>query len=402
MKKKEHDKKIKNKKRKNTLVPLISKNIKTMFRDRGNMLWIILYPLFFIAVFGLVFGGSGVSQKYDLIVINQDIDGIVDPENPANFYYTNASLTLYNVLSSENLSDTITIRGYNTYTYEEAFEEVRFERIHAIILIDANFSEALYNATGYELHTPEISIISIADEIVRSVITSIISQIVNQISVGYYGARQAEISSEIVINSVELGVMDLMVPGFIIAGVLVCVSQLATHFAEEKENKTMIRLSTTPVPRRNIVLSGLISQLTVATFQIIIMIFLATQVFGSYVHPDANWFLIFLIPILFSFSSLGIGMILASLVKTEKSAGGFAWFIILPLQFLGGVFTYGAEIPGGQFIPTTYAIHAMRVIMLNGVSSWNAIGMDIIFITTFGIISTIIGVILFQRKSAIL
>ena len=95
-------------------------------------------------------------------------------------------------------------------------------------------------------------------------------------------------------------------------------------------------------------------------------------------------------------------MILASIVKTENSAGGFAWLIILPLQFLGGIFTYGVEIPGGEFIPTTYAVHAMRIVMLNGVSSWDALGGDIIFLVAFGVITTIIGVMLFQRKSAII
>jgi ABC-2 type transport system permease protein len=387
--------------KKNRLVSLTFKNLKTMFRDKGNMAWIILYPLFFILIFGVAFGGAGTAQKYDIIIINHDIDGIINPESPANFNYTNASLTLFSILTSENLSDTIVIKGYNNYTNDEAFEELRYERIHAVIIIDVNFSEALYNVTGFEDYIPKINVTTIADEVVRNVVTSIISQIVNQISVGFYGAEQAEINSEIVIDSVELAVMDLMVPGFIMAGVLVCVSQLATHFAEEKEKKTMERLSTTPVPRRDIILSGLIAQLTVAAFQITLMIFLATQVFGSFVHPDANWFLIFLIPILFTFSSLGLGMILASVVKSENSAGGFAWLLILPMQFLGGIFTYGVEIPGAQFIPTTYAVHAMRVVMLNGVGTWDAIGGDIIFITAFGIITTLIGVILFQRKSAI-
>ncbi|MHA2278119.1 MAG: ABC transporter permease [Candidatus Kariarchaeaceae archaeon] len=387
--------------KKNRLVSLTVKNLKTMFRDKGNMAWIILYPLFFILIFGVAFGGAGAAAKYDIIIINHDVDGIVDPEHPSNFNFTNASLTLFSALGTENLSDTIVIKGYNNYTETAALEEVRYERIHAVIIIHVNFSEALYNATGYEDHIPIIDITTIADAVVSNVVTSIISQIVNQISVGFYGAEQAVINSELIIDSIQLGVMDLMVPGFIMAGVLVCVSQLATHFAEEKEKKTMERLSTTPVPKRDIILSGLISQLTVAAFQITLMIFLATQVFGSFVHPDANWFLIFLLPILFTFSSLGLGMILASVVKSENSASGFAWLVILPMQFLGGIFTYGVEIPGAQFIPTTYAVHAMRVVMINGAGTWDAIGGDIIFILAFGIITTIIGILLFQRKSAI-
>ena len=38
---------------KNRILPLLSKNLKSMFRDKGNMAWIILYPLFFILIFGV-------------------------------------------------------------------------------------------------------------------------------------------------------------------------------------------------------------------------------------------------------------------------------------------------------------------------------------------------------------
>ena len=396
----ENDKRKVRKRGKTRIGPLTSKNLKTMFRDKGNMAWIILYPLFFILMFGVIFGGGGGPQKYDIIIFNNDVIGAADPEAYGD--NTTASLALYDTLKSDNLSKTITITGYNNISLETAFEELRYERIHAVIIIDVNFTEALFNQSGYHHINAIIDITTIADEIVKNVITSIVSEIVNQIAIGYYNATQAVINSELAIDSVELGVMDLMVPGFIIAGVLVCVSQLAAHFAEEKEKGTLQRLSTTPVPRRDIILSGLMSQLVVGIFQITLMIFIATQLLGSFVHPDANWLLIFLIPTLFIFSSLGLGMILASFVKTASSAEGFAWLIILPLQFMGGVFTFGLEIPGGEFIPTTHAAHAMRIVMLNGVTSWDALGGDIIFLLAFGLITTLLGVILFQRKSAII
>ena len=131
-----------------------------------------------------------------------------------------------------------------------------------------------------------------------------------------------------------LEVYNIFAPGVIILAPIVLISQLAGHFADEKESGTLQRLITTPVSRQTILLSGLFSQLVVAAIQIVIMLLL-TLLFGASFHPNANIFLLFFIPFLVAFTSLGFGLLLASFVKTAGSAGGLAWFIILPLQFLG-------------------------------------------------------------------
>ena len=142
------------------------------------------------------------------------------------------------------------------------------------------------------------------------------------------------------------------------------------------------------------------SQLIVAVFQTILLLLLLLA-FGAYFNPDVNIALLLLIPLLFSFTCLGLGVIIASFVKTQSSAGALVWFIILPLQFLGEVF-FTVDSPITNFIPTSYVNHAMRLIITSGVSSWEAIGMDILVLLGFGIVTTLLGIILFQRKTAIL
>ncbi|MFX1338916.1 MAG: ABC transporter permease [Promethearchaeota archaeon] len=371
---------------------LTVKNLKTMFRDRIALAWIIGYPLFFIVIFAVAFG-EAETNTYEIVIFNDDDDGVPSAENPV----ADASYILEDVLE-DDFEDTIIIN--EDLNHKEAKEELKYQRIDAIIEIDMYFSEAIFNITGYENTAPKVEIKTIPDEIVESVIGSIISQIVDEIISKYNNITKADINSKQATNSVDLEVIDYMAPGFIIAGVLVCVNQLASHFAEENEKGTLKRLTTTPVSRRDIILSGMLSQLVVAAFQIIVMLIISTQVFGVYVHPDTNLLLLFLIPMLFSFTCLGIGLILASFMKSSSSIG-LVWLIILPLQFLGGVFTYGVNIPLGEYIPTTYANHAMRLVMTSGLTSWEAIGMDIMFLIGTGIAFTIIGVLLFQRKTAV-
>jgi ABC-2 type transport system permease protein len=193
-------------------------------------------------------------------------------------------------------------------------------------------------------------------------------------------------------------VFKIMGPGLIITGPVVIISQLASHFAEEKELGTLQRLTTTPVSRLTILLSALVSQLIVGAIQIVILLF-ASVLFGMYFHPDVNIPLLFIIPFLVTFTSLGFGLILASFVKSSSSAGGLAWFIILPLQFLGGTFS---DEPLVDFLPTSLAVEAMQSVMIHGTISFDVVGLNLIVILIWGIVGVILGVILFQRKTAIL
>ena len=194
-----------------------------------------------------------------------------------------------------------------------------------------------------------------------------------------------------------LEVYNLLAPGVIILAPIVLISQLAGHFAEEKESGTLQRLITTPVSRQTILLSGLFSQLIVAAIQIVIILLL-TLLFGASIHPNANIFLLFFIPFLVAFSSLGFGLLLASFVKTASSAGGLAWFIILPLQFLGGLLT--APIIG--FIPTSLAAEAMGAVMIYGSTAFVPVGVNLIWVAYWGVSLIALGILLFQRKTAIL
>ena len=197
-----------------------------------------------------------------------------------------------------------------------------------------------------------------------------------------------------------LEVYNAFAPGLIILGPIVLISQLAGHFASEKESGTLQRLITTPVSRHTILLSGLFSQLMVAAIQIIVMLLL-TFLFGATFNPNGNGFLIFFIPFLVAFTSLGFGLLLASFVNSASSAGGLAWFIILPLQFLGGLLTTPIPLQILDYLPTTLGRNAMFAVMIEGSYAFSVVGLNLILIATWGIGLIIIGILLFQRKTAI-
>jgi len=192
-------------------------------------------------------------------------------------------------------------------------------------------------------------------------------------------------------------VFQIMGAGVIITGPTVIISQLAGHFAEENELGTIQRLVTTPVSRNIILLSGLLSELVVGAIQIVILL-IVTSLIGLSYPTDITILLLFIIPILVTFTSLGFGLLLASFAKSASSAGGLAWFIILPLQFLGGTLLSD---PLLEFLPTSLAVRALRS-LLAGNYNIGVLGLQLIFIALWGIGVIIIGILLFQRKTAIL
>ncbi|MHA1688550.1 MAG: ABC transporter permease [Promethearchaeota archaeon] len=379
--------KYKNKKYKNKghVWPLLVKNLKSMYRDKAQLTWLIGYPLLLIIVFALAFNQTYSRSKYDLIVINHD------PEEGGTAY----SRKMIQILKEE-VTDYIQIIGeVNEYSLEEAEKLLKFENIDAIIIIPSNFSELINRRKE-----PQVFIRTIPDEVTEGVVTSIVKQIIDHLIIIRNGGTPSKIITTRLENTIQLTAFDYLAPGFVIAGVLVCISQISLFFAEEKEKQTLKRLCTTPVARSEILLSGMLSQLFVALIQTILLLFFLYLV-GAYFVEGVNIFLLILIPMIFAFTCLGLGLCLASLTKSTASAGGLAWFIILPLQFLGGLFFY-FENPISHSMPTYYAARAMRQVMINGATTWNAIGLDITIILSIGVISTLIGIILFRHDTAIL
>ena len=259
-----HGIKKKNRKKKGitNIYHLTIKNIKTMFRDRGQLIWLIGYPLLLIIIFSIAFGFSSSRTDYNFVIFNYDTEDSGVPGNPANY-----SLLLIDILET-NLSSSIDILGtQENFTEEVAKDMLVYEKIEAIIYISYNFTENIY--FGLE---PEINVTTIPDQIAEAVINSILKQIVDYIIIIHNGVQPSRINSESLLNTIQITNFDFIAPGFVISGVLVCISQLALHISEEKNKGTLKRLSTTPVSRSDILLSGMLSQLLVAFCQTIILL----------------------------------------------------------------------------------------------------------------------------------
>jgi ABC-type multidrug transport system permease subunit len=229
-------------------------------------------------------------------------------------------------------------------------------------------------------------------------LSNIIITIVNEIYFNITGAPQGEIdSSKLGTSYADYTLFDLLVPGIMIGSLSICLSLLAIAIGREKESRRIHRLLTTPVEKNTIIMSFIIAQIISAIIQFFIAVILS-HLLATHGFSRANWFYIFFIAMLYNLTSMGIGLILGSFVSSGRNAAIISFIITFTMMMIGENYSVPGEMAGSAFIPNTYAVDAVRNILLFGKTGWDAIGFDIIFLTAFGLVSLTIGLISFNRK----
>ena len=424
----------------NKTLAMLGKNLKMALRDKQQLVWLIGYPLLFTFVFWLAFSGTNTRSSFNIAVFNYDS---VNPAtgqpftNPAEEWEANLSLIAIDAIDNytsinSTLQRVTSINGKSDFTLEDAISQLKQEKLDAIIIFHMNFSENVIgntwwykafngkevapgllsepilavlrdvNNTNFLSSPPIVNITTNPDPVTGATIGSFARELVNTISLRFNGASEAEIN-EIVLSESEIrkiSIFDYLAPGFMIVGALISVSSLAGYLAEEKELGTLNRLDSTPLTRKQVLVSHTLAQLMITTGQSL-LIFMILNLFGTNWHPNANFGLLLVTPIIFTFTCLGLGMIVAAVVKSSNAAGGFSWFIILPMQFLGGLFFNigsSSTLDIADFIPAAYAASAMRKVGLYGLGLAD-IWFDWLVCICTGIVAMVVGLLLFSRKT---
>jgi ABC-2 type transport system permease protein len=165
--------------------------------------------------------------------------------------------------------------------------------------------------------------------------------------------------------------VNLMVPG-IIGLILQFQTLILTAFAvvRERERGTLEQLIVTPIKPWQLML-GKIVPYTVTSFVAATMaLAMGRLLFG--VEVAGSLLLLAALSVLFLLGSLGVGLLISTVSRTQGEAVQMAMFVMLPTLLLSG-FLYPREtMPWviqqiGLLIPLTYYLQILRGIMLKGV-----------------------------------
>lgn len=191
--------------------------------------------------------------------------------------------------------------------------------------------------------------------------------------------------------------MNATAPGLFAYACIFIIMTVAQSFADMRDEGLLRRLNTTPMKSSDFMGSEIISNMVLVILQVIIVYLLALP-FGF--TPNTNIFgiiLAFLLMIVFSLSSVGLGLITATISKSSGVATGLSFIFILPQMFLGTFLPVTSTTePIAMLMPSYHATQALTAIF-NGdlTSSVVFIGFLFTAVASFGII--ILGIFLFKK-----
>ena len=161
--------------------------------------------------------------------------------------------------------------------------------------------------------------------------------------------------------------IDYVLPGVIgIILQLITVTLMACTIARERESGTLYQLMVTSLRRGEIVIGKILPYLAISIFLILIIILLAGWHFRvKFYQPGA----LALICFLFLLCSLGLGLLISALSKTQTQAIQFSVFFLLPVFILSGAFAPIEQLPKAisyvaELFPLTHFCRAFRLVNL--------------------------------------
>ena len=197
----------------------------------------------------------------------------------------------------------------------------------------------------------------------------------------------------------ELGMsFNVMAPGLFAYACIFIIMIVAQSFSDEREQGLLSRLSITPMKASEFMGSQILTNMIIAILQVLIVFFLA-QIFDFRPQTDilGILFAIFLMAI-FSLSSVGLGLITATISKSAGVATGLSFIFILPQMFFGTFIPLTSTTRQIAILMPSHYITDALISIFRGDSLLSPnILIDFAFISIVSIIIVIIGIQLFKK-----
>ena len=163
---------------------------------------------------------------------------------------------------------------------------------------------------------------------------------------------------------------NFFVPG-IIGVLLFLLTMMLTSFAivREREIGTLEQLMVTPVSKAALMVGKVVPYLGLGMLQMLTVVYFAQLIFN--VTIVGNLWLLIGLAIIFVFSSLGLGLIISTIAKTQLQAMLGSFVLMLPSVLLSGFMFPREAMPLPIYwisclLPVTYFIEILRGIILRG------------------------------------
>jgi ABC-2 type transport system permease protein len=194
---------------------------------------------------------------------------------------------------------------------------------------------------------------------------------------------------------------NFMVPG-LIGTILMMLTMLFTAMAivREREQGTMEQLIVTPIRPLELIIGKVLPFVLIAFLNLLEILFIGVWWFGVPIHGSVP--LLLGLSTVFLLSSLGLGILISTVSKTQQEAMMLTFFILLPSIFLSGYFFPIDAMPPflqlvSRFVPLTYVLIIVRSIILKGVG-FEALSGEVAALAVFGTAVVLFSAVRFRKR----
>jgi ABC-2 type transport system permease protein len=390
------------------IVAITLKEFKVLLRDRGAFIVLFILPIAFILVMTTalqgVFNTGGSNNPVALLVVNQDQGPIA-----AKVLYdlhSNSSLALFEQLNGKPLTrqaaeDLIVAHKYSiAIVFPPDFSDSILKAASDPKAVKAVVSFVADPAVGSRLIAPTRGLVQGIIER-EAFIAQVPQQTIERfdqlaaeapqdqaVLIRDLGARYSTQLNSVQSNAISnLGVdtqvvtptsyvaihkpssAEQNVPGYTIYGVFFIISTISVSLFREKNEGTFRRLQAAPISRATLLAGKLIPYYLINLIQIVLMFAVGVLVFhiSLGVHPLA------LVPISLATAAAatGLGMLIASLGKTQEQVGSLSMVISIVMSALGGIMVPISVMPAfmqklALVIPHYWALTGFQDVIVRG------------------------------------
>ncbi len=312
------------------VLAITTKNLKEAIRNWKSVAIVFILPLVFMGIFALAFGDA-FQNVYSLGVIKSDA-----PLYPA------VRSVLNSITQQNSTAPLITVSEFGEEA--EAATALADGKVTGYLKINDALTDFNLILSGKDQNSPALA--------------AIVKEVVD----GFTQREPSLLSVEIeeVSASEELSGFQFLAPGLIIYGIIIMITQVALEFSRIKEKGQVFRYFTSKTKSWQIILGYFLHYIVIGVIQVVILI---TSAMSFGMNMEGNPLDVFLLAIPTVFFTIGIGLIIGSLIDRPDPASNVATIIGIVLGFLSGAFIWTTRV---VWLPTTQAAEGIIQIVQYG------------------------------------
>ena len=318
--------------------------VRSSLRNRVALFFTLGLAVFFMVIFGDLFGGNNFSITY----------GVVDTDHSAQSQQFIAALGHINGVTVEQGSQ------------DTEVNRLKNNNVDVVVDIPSGFGAALTNPGASPVEvvpyqgSQTSTTASIADQILGQVLSGFASKGAPRVSLAM--PRSASVN--------VLTAIDYFLPAMLAYIILQSgINYVAIGLADLRARKVLRRFRATPLQPAQILGAQIAGGAVTVFLQLVVLIAVGLIFFQAKTY--GSWLVAAVPMVIGTAAFVGIGFLLTSAARTSEAARGLSSMVAFPMMFLSGVFFPITTLPSWlqtavHVLPLTWLTDAMHRVMNDG------------------------------------